>query len=93
MQKPTVIRTTIPMQDQKPQMSPFGGRLFTTALDAIRDSVLVKPHQHMHVCDCGDFYVCSQPMDKCPVPDPWICLACDIEAQDQWMDEHEQEPR
>lgn len=46
----------------------------------------LKAHQHVHYCaHCPDHYVCSQPIDMCPVPDPWICLGCELDQQDAYL--------
>ena len=47
-------------------------------------------NQHLHICACGDYYVCTREADKCPVIDPWTCAACAFEQQDQFTTELEQ---
>lgn len=46
---------------------------------------LTATNHHLHICGCGDFYVCSQEPDKCPVIEPWTCLACELDQQDQHL--------
>jgi len=38
--------------------------------------------RHTHRCPCGDYYVCSQPPDRCPRD--WTCPACETEQMDDY---------
>lgn len=61
------------------------------ALNAIRPQLTdyappLKIGQHLHICACGDYYVCSREADKCPVIEPFTCVGCAMEQQGQHLD-------
>jgi len=49
----------------------------------------LKPTQHLHVCACGDYYVCSREQDKCEVIEPFTCVGCAMEQQEQHLNDME----
>lgn len=40
--------------------------------------------RHRHVCPCGDFFVCSQEPDQCPIRH-WDCPRCEDRARETYL--------
>lgn len=66
-------------------MTAVGAELWEMGTQLVRASAHRQRHAHAHWCGCGDYYVCHQEPDQCPVPNEWTCPTCEQEQQDAWV--------